>query len=84
LAFLVPWNDEMNDNAGAGGLLLGGGMLLVMAVIAFAFLAFWIWALVDAIKNPRLTDNERLIWILVIVLASWLGALIYLLAGRKK
>ncbi len=73
----------MNDN-GAGALLAGGGMLLVMAIIGFAVLAFWIWTLVDAIKNPRLTDNERLIWILVIVLASWLGALIYLLAGRKK
>lgn len=74
----------MDNNAAAGGLLLGGGMLLVVALIGFALLAFWIWALVDAIKNPRLTDNERLIWILVIVLAQGLGAIIYLLAGRKK
>ncbi|MFN0020444.1 MAG: PLDc N-terminal domain-containing protein [Pirellulaceae bacterium] len=74
----------MDNNAGAGGLLLGGGMLLVMAVIGFALLAFWIWALIDAIKNPRLTDNERLIWIIVILLTSWLGALIYIIVGRKK
>ncbi len=73
----------MNDN-GAGALLAGGGMLLVFAIIAIAVLAFWIWALVDAIKNPRLTDNERLIWIIVILLTSWVGALIYLIVGRKK
>ena len=73
----------MNDN-GAGALLAGGGMLLVFGLIAIAVLAFWIWALVDAIKNPRLTDNERVIWIVVIVLTSWLGALISLFVGRKK
>ena len=73
----------MNDN-GAGALLAGGGMLLVFAIIGIAVLVFWIWALVDAIKNPRLTDNERLIWIIVILLTSWLGALIYLIVGRKK
>ena len=47
-------------------------------------LAFWVWALVDAIKNPRLTDNERLIWIIVILLTQCLGAVIYLIVGRKK
>ena len=73
----------MNDN-GAGALLLGGGMMLVFAIIGIAVLAFWIWALIDAIKNPRLTDNERIIWIIVILLTSWLGALIYLFVGRKK
>jgi len=49
------------DNNGAGALLAGGGIMLVGLIIGLAFLAFWIWALVDAIKNPRLTDNERLI-----------------------
>lgn len=73
----------MNDND-AGALLVGGGMMLVFAIIGIAVLAFWIWALIDAIKNPRLTDNERIIWIIVILLTSWLGALIYLFVGRKK
>ncbi len=73
----------MNDN-GAGALFAGGGMMLVMGIISLAFLAFWVWALVDAIKNPRLTDNERLIWIIVILLTQCLGAVIYLIVGRKK
>ena len=71
----------MNDNS---ALFAGGGVLIVGAIIGIAILAFWVWALVDAIKNPRLSDNERIIWIIVIVLTSWLGALIYLLAGRKR
>ena len=74
----------MNDQGGVGALLGGGACMLVVAALGIAALAFWIWALIDAIKNPRLTDNERLIWIIVILLTSWLGALIYILVGRKK
>jgi hypothetical protein len=68
----------------AGGLALGGGCMLVWLVLVLAALAVWIWALVDAIKNPALSSNERLIWILVIILTNWLGAIIYLIIGRKK
>ena len=74
----------MNDDGGVGALLGGGVCMLVFGVILLAALGFWIWALVDAIKNPRLNDNERLIWIIVILLTSWLGALIYIIVGRKK
>ena len=73
----------MNDN-GAGALLAGGGVLIISLLISVVFLACWIWALVDAIKTPRLTDNERLIWIIVILVTGCLGAAIYLIVGRKK
>lgn len=74
----------MNDNAGIGALLGGSVCMLAFAAIGIAVLIFWVWALIDAIKNPRLTDNERLLWIIVIVLTNWLGAVIYLIVGRKK
>ena len=73
----------MNDN-GAGALFAGGGMLIVFLLLSLVPLAIWIWALVDAIKNPQLSDNERLIWVIVILLTQCLGALIYLIVGRKK
>lgn len=68
----------------AGGLLLGGGCVLIWIVLCLLSLVLWIWALVDAIKNPGLSNNERLIWILVILLTNLLGAIIYLLIGRKR
>ena len=68
----------------AAPVVLGGGMMLVFAVLAILALVLWIWALIDAIQNPALSSNERLIWILVIVLTSWIGALIYLVVGRKR
>lgn len=39
--------------------------------------------LLDCVRNPRLTDTERLIWAIVICLAHLLGALIYFFAGRR-
>jgi hypothetical protein len=58
------------------------GFVCGFGVFALAALAFWIWSIVDAVRNPRLNDNTRLIWILVIVLVGPLGSLIYLFAGR--
>lgn len=73
------------QNSGAG-LMAGLGIIWVLFILAIAVLAFvfWIWMLVDAIKNPNLSSNERIVWVLVIIFVNWLGALIYFLAGRKK
>jgi hypothetical protein len=81
---LAQMEAPMNDGGGgAGGLLLGGGCFVFAVILGIAGLIFWIWALVDAIRNPSLSDNERIVWVVVIVLTSWLGALIYLIMGRK-
>lgn len=64
--------------------LTGGLVGLVFLAIAIVVFIFWIMMLVDCIKNPGLSSNERIVWILVIVFLNWLGALIYMLAGRKK
>ena len=58
-------------------------MVLSVLVIALAGFAFWVWMLVDCVRNPRLTDTERIIWAFVICLAHFLGALIYFFAGRR-
>jgi Phospholipase_D-nuclease N-terminal len=63
--------------------VFGGGMMLVMILLGLAALALWLWALIDAIRNPALDPTMRIVWILVIVLTSWIGALIYLAIGRN-
>ena len=47
-------------------------------------LAFWIWMLLDCIRNEALSDNERIVWTVVIVFMHVLGGLVYLAAGRKR
>ena len=63
---------------------LGPSEVMVLAFLVFPLgFAFWVWMLVDCVRNPRLTDTERLIWAIVICLAHLLGALIYFFAGRR-
>ena len=67
--------------------LCGWEILLLLGVgdvFGLLFLAFWVWMLIDCVRNKALSDNERIVWTLVIVFTHALGALIYLLAGRKK
>ena len=62
----------------------GVGVLLVPAFLVFGVggTIFWIWMIVEcAMKEPS-EDRLKLVWILVIVLTHWIGALIYLLVRR--
>ena len=61
------------------------GLFFLLGVLAVGLLAFvfWIWMLIDAIKNPRLDGSQRIVWVLVIVFLHALGALIYFVAGRS-
>lgn len=56
--------------------------IMAIVVIGLASLAFWIWTLIDCIRNEPSAGNDKVIWVLVIVLLHSLGALIYLIARR--
>jgi hypothetical protein len=69
------------------GMLFGGlEILFLLFLIPLSMLtfAFWVWMLVDAAQNRGLDQNEKIVWILVVALLHFLGALIYFFAGRPK
>lgn len=59
------------------------GIVFVFPLLGILAFAVWIWALINAITNPRLSGGEKIAWVLVIILLNFLGALIYLIAGRR-
>jgi len=59
-------------------------ILLPMLAVALGAFVFWLWALIDCIKNEPSEGNEKIIWILVIALTNWIGALIYLVVRRPQ
>ena len=65
----------------------GGAALLcvgVMFVVGLAFFALWIWMLIDCIQNePNHPDNQFVLWLLVILLAGGLGAIIYYFVRKR-
>lgn len=73
------------QRAGEGEAAAGifGLFCMCFAVLfGLAAFAFWIWMLIDCVKNESSEGNDKLIWILVIVLLQGLGALIYFFARR--
>ena len=59
--------------------LLGLGLLLILLMIIAPFLVavFWIAMLVDCLKRKFKDKNDKLVWVIVIVFTSFIGALIY-------
>jgi len=60
-------------------------VLFGFGIIGLISLAIWIFALVDAVSvpdNSMYRTGDKLIWVLVILLAYVIGALIYIFVGR--
>lgn len=64
-------------------MLVSGGLFLIVFLIGIASLVLFLWALIDCIKNPNLSDTQRIIWVLVILFVGCLGPVAYLIAGRN-
>lgn len=58
--------------------------MLLFSCFGLVAIVFWIWMLVDCVTKEPSEGNEKIIWVLIIVLLSWLGALIYLFARRPQ
>ena len=60
---------------------------LGISLFWIAVMIGWILMLVDAIQRDEKkypSENEKVIWILVLVLAGWIGALLYYFMIYKK
>lgn len=52
--------------------------------VGLAFLALWVYALISAITNERLDSSMRLVWVIVIVFVTGLGAMLYLIIAPNR
>jgi hypothetical protein len=72
------------DAAGAGlviGVVLFYGAIILISIASFVF---WIVELIDVCRREFPDPNSKIIWLLVVVLAHGLGALIYYFAGKPN
>jgi len=54
-----------------------------IAVVLFIF-GLWIWALVDCATKEPDTGNTKVVWVLIIALTHFIGALTYALVRRPR
>jgi hypothetical protein len=64
-----------------------GGLFAIFWLLILAGFVLWIWALVDCVRVPddsMFQSGNKLIWVVIIVFAQFIGAILYLLIGRPK
>ncbi|GCF09859.1 PLD nuclease N-terminal domain-containing protein [Dictyobacter arantiisoli] len=69
-------------NAGLGmGIFLG--FYCLFGIVAILATVFWIWMLIDCIKNEPSDSNDKIVWIIIIVFTHVIGAIIYYFMRRR-
>ena len=60
-----------------------GLLMLVVICLAIAAMAFWILMVVDC-ATRKLSDGERIAWILILIFTGALGAAIYYFVVKRR
>ena len=59
------------------------GLLICCSAILGA-IVFWVWMIIDCAVNEPGGSRDKIVWILVILLAHWVGALVYYFVRRPQ
>jgi hypothetical protein len=57
--------------------------LFTWQVLILVSIVLWIYCLIDILKN-KFEQNDKSIWILVVLLLPVLGSILYLFIGKNK
>ncbi len=59
------------------------GPHIIVLLLLVAGFAFWIWMLIDCAAKEPTAGNDKIAWILILVLTQFIGALIYYFVRRR-
>lgn len=70
----------------AGTAAAGIGIAMIFFWVLFVGVGgvIWIWALIDVIRRQFTNQNDKTLWLIIVILLGWIGGIVYLLTGRKK
>lgn len=60
---------------------IGGGSIFLLFLLIYSIL--WIYCLVDIIRSEFKDPNMKIIWIVIILFAQVIGAIVYLAMGKS-
>ncbi|GGG31505.1 PLD nuclease N-terminal domain-containing protein [Pontibacter amylolyticus] len=63
---------------------LGGAELMLILFFLGMPIILLLWALVDLLTSEFSDSTNKLVWVIVILFLPVLGAILYLLIGRKQ
>lgn len=54
----------------------------ILELILIACILFWIWCIIDVLRN-KFEEQEKMTWLMVSIVLFIPGAILYVLFGRK-
>lgn len=70
--------------AGTAAVGIAAGMMIFWVIFGILSFALFLWALIDVIRRQFPNQNDKILWIVLILLIGMLGPILYLIIGRKK
>ncbi len=64
--------------------MMGTSFLLLLFFLAVTALTFWISMIVECATKEPSQGNDKIVWILIIIFAQLIGALIYYFVRRPQ
>ncbi|WNH07658.1 PLDc N-terminal domain-containing protein [Thalassobellus suaedae] len=57
--------------------------LFIWQALLLVSIGLWIYCLIEVLKN-KFEKNDKIIWVLVVILLPILGSILYLFIGKSK
>ncbi|MES2379040.1 MAG: PLD nuclease N-terminal domain-containing protein [Bacteroidota bacterium] len=64
--------------------VVGADSMIVLALFILAFPLLALFCLIDIIRSDFKDSTTKLMWVLIVLFAPFLGSIIYLVVGRKS
>lgn len=61
-----------------------GGIGFFELLVFFIPAILWLWALIDVLRSDFKDGVTKVIWLIAIIFVPFLGAILYLLLGRRQ
>jgi hypothetical protein len=52
-------------------------------LITLVLIIAWVWMIIDCTKRTFKENNEKIVWMFILVFGSWIGALAYFFLIKK-
>ncbi len=62
----------------------GIGMMIFWLIFGLGGFILFLIALIDVLRRQFPNPNDKILWIILIVLIGWLGPILYFVIGKKK
>ena len=59
-----------------------GGLFIWQTILIITFI-LWMYSLLDILKS-KYQKNDKIVWILIVILMPIFGAIVYVFIGRKQ